>query len=97
MKKKGLAGLGVALLFLSNGVSAEVPNTPFSHDYDIGTLGSSHYVKNTTVPQNILEDSYTFDLASPSHVYGWLWNLIPEMGTIDIGIISTLYAMGYLR
>lgn len=93
MKKKGIAGFAIALLLFSGGASAGVPNTPFSHDYDIGTLGPTHYVNNTTVPQNVLQDSYTFDLAAPSHVYGWLWNLIPEMGTIETGIISTLYAM----
>lgn len=93
MKNKGIAGFAVTLLLLSGIASAGVPNTPTSHDYDMGTLGSAHYVNNRAVPYNVVQDSYTFDLAAPSHVSGWLWNLIPAMGTIETGFTITNYSM----
>ena len=93
MKNKGIVGFAVTLLLFSGMASAGVPNTPYSHDYDIGTIGPTHYVNNRAVPYNLVQDSYTFDLAAQSHVSAWLWNLIPAMGTIETGFTVTNYSM----
>lgn len=92
MKKKGIAGFAVALLLLSGGAGAGVPNTPFSHDYHI-TLGPTDYVNNRAVSYNQVEDSYTFDLAAPSNVSGVLLNLVPAMGSLETGLVVTNYSM----
>ena len=93
MKNKGIAGFAVTLLLFSGIASAGVPNTPYSHNYDIGTLGPADYVNNRAVPYNLVQDSYTFDLAAPSHVSGVLLNPIPAMGTIETGFTVTNYSM----
>ncbi len=95
MKNRGIAAFAGMLLFFSSVVSAGVPNGAYSKDYDLGTLTSTHYINTPTVRYPVLQHSYTFDLATPSMVYGWLYNPVPEKGSIldGTGIISTLYSL----
>jgi hypothetical protein len=68
MKNTKGPGICFALLMLSGVASAGVPTTPGSRDFDIGTLTSTHYTTRFSAETNFLENSYTFDLATPAWV-----------------------------
>lgn len=87
MKKNRIAGFAFGL-FLSTAAtvaSAGVPNIGYSHDFDMGTLGTTHYKNSFSVASNMLEHSYTFDLTAPSQVDAWLYNSRVETGDIYTG------------
>ena len=86
MKNKKIVGLGIFLFIFSMGAKAGVPNFGYSHDYDIGTLGSTQYATSFSVENNLLDHSYTFDLAAPATVDAWLFNPRIETGDIYTGI-----------
>ncbi|MBA4142140.1 MAG: PEP-CTERM sorting domain-containing protein [Nitrosospira sp.] len=88
MKKKRIAKLALALLFLSSSVSvsAGLPNFDYSKDFDVGTLESTRYETSFGVENNLLLHSYTFDLAGASTVDAWLFNPRMETGDIYTGI-----------
>jgi hypothetical protein len=86
MKKNRIARFAFGLLFLSTAASAGVPETPNSHDFDIGTLGTTHYTNSFSYENNLLDHSYTFDLTAPSQVDASLLNTRIETGNIFTGI-----------
>jgi hypothetical protein len=90
MKKKQVA---LALLFFSGVAHAGVPTFEYSRDFDIGTLGSTPYITTSTIENNMLLHSYTFDLTSASTVDFTLYNLRPELGSAipPVPIVATFY------
>ncbi len=86
MRNIDILGVAAVLITLSGEVTAGVPNVSFSHDFDIGTLASTHYVTSFVDETNILLHSYTFDLATPATVDAWLFNPRYETGNIFTGI-----------
>ena len=86
MKNKKVLGIGFALLVLSRGAWAGVPDYSYSHDYDIGTLTSSGYTTSFGAATYMLLHSYTFDLAAPAIVDAAFLNPRWETGNIFTGI-----------
>jgi hypothetical protein len=83
MKGKTIWSLGSILFFIFSGsVAAAVPEGPFSHNYDIGTLTSTPYENLFNGTSNLLQHSYTFDLEAPATVKAHLLNIRPETGDI---------------
>jgi hypothetical protein len=83
MKGKKIWSLGsILFLMFSGSVAAAVPEGPFSHNYDIGTLTSTPYENLFNGTSNLLQHSYTFDLDAPATVEAHLLNIRPETGDL---------------
>src|SRR5689334_22939915 len=75
-------GLSSIFLLFSTNIVAAVPEGPFSHNYDIGTLTSTPYENVFSGGANLLQHSYTFDLDAPATVEAHLLNTRPETGDL---------------
>jgi len=85
MKGKKIWGLGsISFFIFSANVAAGVPEGPFSHNYDIGTLTSTSapYENVFSGATNLLSHSYTFDLDAPATVEARLVNARAETGFV---------------
>lgn len=83
MKGKKVWERGSILVFIFSGsVAAGVPEGPFSHNYDIGTLTSTPYENVFSGETNLLSHSYTFDLDAPATVDARAVNARMETGFI---------------
>jgi hypothetical protein len=73
-------GLSSIFLLFSGNAAAGVPEGPFSHNYDIGTLTSTPYENVFSGETNLLTHSYTFDLDAPATVDARVVNARMETG-----------------
>jgi len=76
MTLRPLLGHGLALIMALAGLQA-LPAAAAS--YSAGTLGSTPYINNVSVPVGSFLDTYTFDLAAPS------MDLVGTVNSLELG------------
>lgn len=93
---KKIWGLNSILFFIFSGaVAAGVPEGPYSHDYDIGTLTSASYLNTFSGIMPQLQHSYTFDLDAPATVEAHVLNTRMESG-VFLGFPPLTHTLFYI-